>query len=114
MAVVKAEALRGHDHETASELVKALNGCEKPVDEGCEWEFGGYVFDRCPAFYVNDSEYVQDVFRLWNWREKGFLPFPGALMDQPNVYLEAMEYMDYLITERQKIEASSFKGVRRG
>jgi len=109
VAVVKAEALRGHDHETADEKVRAIYGCDKPVEPGSEWKFGGFIFDRCPAHYVQDASFSNEVFSLWNWREKGFLPFAGGMLDQPVIYIEAMDLMDFLVTELKKTEAVSFK-----
>ena len=36
--------------------------------------------------------------------EKGFLPYPGGYLDQPNRIVEICNYMDYLLAEKLKRE----------
>lgn len=99
---MKSDALKAHDCRTADATTRELMGCDKPVEPGNEWEFMGYKFDRCPAFYFDDPLFVADAMQIYNWREKGVLPYPGALVDQPAIILEVCDLMDQLIAERQQ------------
>lgn len=102
MAVLKSDELRSHDCKTADPVTRELMGCDKPVEHGAEWEFMGYKFDRCPAFYSTDPDFVSEALQIYRWREKGVLPYPGALVDQPGIILEVCDLMDALVGAKQK------------
>jgi hypothetical protein len=36
-------------------------------------------------------------------REKGFLPFPGSYLEQPNLYVECMAVIDQTVAEIDRI-----------
>lgn len=64
----------------------------------------GYTFDRCPNFYLKQSEFLQEAFEVFAWRGKGFLPFPGSWLDQPNIILELLTFMEQLIHFKSSAE----------
>lgn len=106
---MRSDLLRSHDCATADPATRQMMGCDSPVEEGLEWECLGLRFDRCPAFYETDPDFVKDAMQIYNWREKGILPFPGALVDQPAIVLEVCSFLDVLVTERQNQELARMK-----
>lgn len=73
-------------------------GCDGPVPKGCEIEFDGMVFDRCPHVYVRRAQdWLNYIFEMHNWREKGIAPYVGSWSEQPNLIVEAVNYVDYLL-----------------
>jgi len=43
---------------------------------------------RCPVAQMLD---VWDVFRSWEWLQRGVMPAPGGWTDQSPVWIELME-----------------------
>lgn len=56
---------------------------------------------------MKEGGLIKFAYELHNWREKGFLPYPGGYMDQPNRIVELINYMDYLFAEKIKREMKS-------
>lgn len=106
MAVLQKEALRGHDCKTASREVRRLMGCDEPLPN--PWVFDGLTFERCPSFYVKSS-WLTHAFEMYNWIEKGFLPFPGTYLDQPNKVIELVNYIDFLMGEKASAERARIR-----
>jgi hypothetical protein len=81
--------------ESVRESRKGCTGktkVRKPVIEGV-------FYTQCPGNFYNPA-YAQllDVHRLFR---KGVLAFEGGLMDQPSKYLDAMNLLENLITEKE-------------
>ena len=51
-----------------------------------------------------------DYLRMHNWIEKGFLPNPGSVLDQPQKFLDAMEAIE---SELSKIDTEERKNRER-
>lgn len=47
---------------------------------------------------------MTELVEIWNWREKGFLPFSTSWMNHPNFMVEAIGFMDYLMSVKQEKE----------
>ena len=93
---MRSDEIKSHDCDSATESQRREWGCEGPSAQA-EWEFEGLKMDRCVGYYANHSpEWVRFMFQVFNWREKGILPYHGPLMDQPHLIVEAVDYMDYL------------------
>lgn len=107
MAVLQQEAVKGHDCRTASPAVKRLMGCDEPLP--VPWVFDGLSFERCPSFYLKDASWSGDVFEMYNWIQKGFLPFPGTFLDQPNKTIELVNYIDFLTGEKANAERARIR-----
>ncbi len=107
MAVLQAEAVKGHDCKTASPAVKRLMGCDEPLHH--PWVFDGLSFERCPNFYAEDSVWLTQVFETYNWTQKGFLPYPGTYLDQPNKVIELVNYVDFLMGEKANAERARIR-----
>jgi len=59
----------------------------------------GIFYTKCPGnFYVDSYAQLLDVHRLYR---KGILAFGGGLLEQPAKYLEAMNYLEVLITQKE-------------
>lgn len=116
MAVLQSDAVRGHDCETASPEVKKLKGCDERLPEHLQWQFMGFKFDRCFNYYLRESsDFVQEAMDIFSWREKGFLPFQGTWLDQPNKVIEVLSFMEQLIhfkTTAEKKMADSLRGKK--
>lgn len=68
------------------------------ADEEEEW-FG------CPRRPIlDDPMFFQRMFELRRIRESGFLPYPGAYYEQPNLMVEGLRTMDSALWEVHQIE----------
>lgn len=103
MAVLQSDYLKSHDCRTAGELIQKQEGCYEPKPVHTRWQFEGFEFDRCPAHYVQrNSIWLQDIFEIYAWAEKGLLPEQGSWLDQPNVVIEALNFISYLMSKKIK------------
>lgn len=75
-----------------------MAGCDAPLPEELALKVGGVSVDRCPAYYARRSSFAFDALEMHAWREKGILPFSGGYLEQPNKYIEVMNYLDYLFS----------------
>lgn len=98
---MRYEEIISHDCDSADKITKKLKGCDDPVEEGNEFVYGKYVFDRCPFFYFKDPQSAHEIRLLHNWYSKGMLPFSGTILDQPTKFIRAMNLMDQLINHIQ-------------
>ena len=105
MAVLQAEYAKAHDCETASPSLRKQEGCDAPKPQHERWVFDGLSFDRCPHYYLKRAHvWLQEAFEIYRWKQSGFLPQPGSWLDQPNLFVEVIEYIEYLIGVKQKSE----------
>lgn len=98
--------MRSHECQTAAPAIREIMGCDKPKPEHQCFKFDGMVIDRCPGYYLKRG-IIQFAYELYNWREKGVLPYPGGYLDQPNRIVEICNYMDYLLAEKLKRETQA-------
>ena len=91
-------------HEKYPERRNALgcHGGTSPVAQLKE-----YRLYRCPGNFTHPT--AAWVWELYNHFEKGILPFPGSLMEQPAQLIEAFGVIENLKIERQKQEAKNVK-----
>ncbi len=102
---MQSELSRSHDCETAGPALREILGCDKPRARECAFEFGGYVIDRCPAHYTKSaSGWILWANEIYGHREKGIMPFVGGYLDQPNKIVEMCGYLDYIFSEKLKME----------
>lgn len=104
---MQSELVKSHECETAAPAIREIMGCDRPKPESSCFKFDGIVIDRCPGFYLKEGGLIKFAYELHNWREKGFLPYPGGYLDQPNRIVEICNYMDYLFAEKIKREIKS-------
>lgn len=85
--------------------------------KGCTGKFpfkrpllNGLVYTKCPGnFYSQSYAQLLDVHRLFR---KGVLANVGGLLDQPAKYIDAMNFLEVLVTEKET-EALK-KGMKNG
>ncbi len=68
-----------------------MRGCNVAV-EATEFEFEGEVLKRCPLKLI--THISKRFLRFYRFMEKGFLPNPGGILDQPNRFIEAISVID--------------------
>jgi hypothetical protein len=69
---------------------------------------------RCPRRPVKDDPRLFiEVSKLWQMREKGFLPYPGSYFEQPAMYVECMSVVDSTVAEADRIRDKASK-LKRG
>jgi len=95
---LQSELAKSHDCQTAGPLIRSQLGCDEPLLKELSFSVDGIFIDRCPAFYLKNSNFAYEALEMHGWREKGILPFPGGYLDQPNKYVETMNYLDYLFS----------------
>lgn len=74
--------------------------CEKPANEVRHWIGRELGFRRCIGAYFS-MEAMQWV-KLHAQFEKGILPYPGSLMDQPAKAIEAFNLISTMKIERDE------------
>jgi hypothetical protein len=97
------------DFEKRIEQLEIRNGCNAISDiSGVVEKFTGTARYKCEdvAFYRCFCNFVDQsamfVLNLFFQYEKGFLPFPGTVSDQPAKIMELFAVLTYLKAERQK------------
>ena len=68
------------------------------------WELGGERYKGCPFKIVTRKS--ANFLRAFNFYERGYLPNPGAWLEQPAKMLEAFEVIE---KERRAIELEKMK-----
>lgn len=102
------------------------NKCVLKIDEdfrekrkGCTGKYpfkkplmDGYFYTICPGnFYAEAYGNLIDVHRLFR---KGVLANAGGLMDQPSKYVDAMNFIENLVIEKETEQLKkSLKNVRK-
>jgi len=81
-----------------NEITKREWGCDEPV-ERVLYKIDGEEYHQCPRKLLDDSAY--HWLRLFIHYLNGFLYFPGGIANQPNIYLQVMEF---LLNEKRKRE----------
>ena len=77
---------------------------------GCDEDIRPFYFDkkeitRCPLRpFKEDPQFFSDIFRLYSYREKGFMAETGGVYDQPNYYFEIMSDMDQAVSDSYTIK----------
>ena len=92
-------SLSKHDCNSASEDLKRQKGCEADLAEDDCYEVLGYRFSRCQNYYLMRVPWVWEAIEIWNWKEKGFLPYEGSWLKQPNLYIEIIEFIDKIVSQ---------------
>lgn len=88
----------GLNCQECNEGLKRFRGCWEDVAE-TEFEFEGEILKRCPLQLITPTS--KRFLRFYQFMEKGFLPNPGGILDQPNRFLEAMAVLNDTIAKIQ-------------
>ena len=86
----------GLDCPNCPDKLQEMRGCHEEV-QGSEFEFEGEVLKRCPLKLVTSLS--RRLLRFYRFMEKGFLPNPGGILDQPNRFIEAVAVIDDTIAK---------------
>lgn len=101
--MLQPHQVKGHDCSTADAATREAMGCDAPLPAP-RLEFEGIELDRCPGFYLRNAGYLNWAFSLYRWYEKGFLPYPGTWLEQPNIVIEVIEFIDRLAAKANAAE----------
>ena len=56
------------------------------------YEFGGYIYRTCPGnVFHSDAVFIIELYREF---QKGIMPYPGSLVEQPAKVMEAFSVID--------------------
>ena len=71
-----------------------------------EGQFPGIkTFNRCPVkFVTNDA--VQ-ILAMYDHYKNGFLPISGGLLEQSNVFLQAMSFIPFALSKIKELEKNA-------
>ncbi len=86
------------DCHDCPEGLKRFRGCTEEVDT--PFEFEGDILRRCPLQLITQT--TKKFMRFYQFMEKGFLPNPGGLLEQPNRFLEAMSVLNDTISRSRE------------
>jgi hypothetical protein len=89
------------DCHKCNDGIKLINGCYEEVPS-TNFEFEGEMLKRCPLKLVSNTS--KRFLRFYQFMEKGFLPNPGGILDQPNRFLEAMSILNDTVAKVQEEE----------
>lgn len=90
----------GYTWEVASKTVRGEHGCDTMSDIPI-YQIDNIQFNTCPCNYRHPHmEFIMQAEAAY---DKGILPFPGALIDQPAYIIEAIQLIQILKIE-YKIE----------
>lgn len=91
-------------------------GCSKPANQEVFHFKKTYFWTSCPANMWNGA--CQELISIYRHFERGLLPFPGGLMDQPAKVLECFDLIENLMIEdrknRQEKQMAQAKRKRHG
>jgi len=66
------------------------------------------TLDRCPQYH-NSAE-VSAMLRSFGHYRSGFLPVDGGTLDQAAVYLDAMSFIQAVVSQHEEIEMDKARG----
>ena len=97
--------------QECTEVQKNWRGCYGEVQE-TEFVIDGIPLKRCPLKLMTPEtiEYVH----YFNFFEKGFLPNPGSILDQPNKYTEMIITIQGFTAKKEREERKEQKQNRGG
>lgn len=90
--------------------MQSMRGCYEEV-EASEFEFEGEILKRCPLKLV--THISKRFLRFYRFMEKGFLPNPGGILDQPNRFIEAISVIDDAIIRATEEERKASEDRQR-
>ena len=64
-----------------------------------KWAIAG-VIESTTCLLPMITERSMSFLRLYRHYKNGWLPYTGGLLDQPNIYLEAMEIIDAQVEQK--------------
>ncbi len=105
----KQKFMQMNDWEKRVEALEQRNGCNAQSSfSGVVEKFNGtpkFVCDdvgfyRCFCNYIDQS--TMFLLHLFFQYERGFLPFPGSISEQPSKIIDIFSVFTYLKSERQK------------
>jgi len=80
------------NHDEMNEGLKKTKGCEKELPKPIFRIGEELTFTRCVGNFYSESAY--NWLDLFVQYEKGVMPFPGAMVDQPNKVIEIFKVIE--------------------
>lgn len=70
---------------------------------------------QCPKRpFLDDPQAFNEVLRTWSAKEKGILPYPGSLYDQPAKLVAAWDIVDSALEESRRMHDIKRKAQKGG
>lgn len=92
------------DGDLQIKLRREEQGCGVLTDD-YKVEIDGFGFHSCLCHDNFQFKGINDLIYMYNLFNKGVMPFPGSLMEQPNQLLEYFRLLDRLYKEYNDIQA---------
>jgi len=94
-------------YDKAKERISITNGCGN-LAEKHRYEIDGIRYHKCLCDYLNP--YMGFLLEIHNQYDKGVMPFPGSLSEQPAKIIEILnrisaiksDYLEYNTKEQEK------------
>jgi hypothetical protein len=89
-------------------------GCLPGIKSSTPYFIDGEEFWKCPLTYNNS--FTAQTLTLWGGYRKGFLADNGSFLDQSNLYVDLMEYLEsnQAEYERDEMERNTKKNRKFG
>lgn len=106
----------GLNCEKCNEFQKIDHGYEKDSPIPGKWKIGDYSFNRCPLVIMDKR--ANWYITAYNFLKDGILPNDGGWLDQPNKFIEAMNFIESEINKSVKEDGrkqsrNNFNSTRR-
>ena len=104
------------DEEQMLARLKTSKACATQMQKPVHFIASDLAFKTCPGNYY--APYLSTWLEAHQAYQKGILPFPGTLVEQPNKVMEVFRMIDSHINEKTERELKKMqektKGARRG
>ncbi|MBI5789288.1 MAG: hypothetical protein HZA78_10580 [Candidatus Schekmanbacteria bacterium] len=77
------------DCRRCTKAMKVEKGCEEDSPLPERWVIDAEAYRRCPLKLVSGLSW--SAIRLYQYYRQGFLPVTGGILDQSNLFLQALE-----------------------
>jgi hypothetical protein len=91
----------GLDCHECTEVQRNWRGCTEEVPE-TEFVIDGVPLKRCPLKLL--SSITIRFIHFYSYFQKGFLPNPGGVLDQPHKLIEVFNYLGSFILRKEREE----------
>ncbi len=99
--VLARELLPNYVCTKCSESMKKVRGCDAPPQQPVE--FDGQIMKRCPMRpYFEDPDQFSQIFLLYRWYSKQYLPDGGTVLDQANRLVGCALIIDIALDDAER------------
>jgi len=98
-------------YERAKKMVEDANGCNE-ISKNIKYTIDNIGYKSCLCNFKNPN--MEYYFTLYNMYDKGILPFPGSVIEQPNKIIEILNFIKVLQSKREEEAIKKMKSKNNG